>query len=210
MFKDETFNTIRRPSIFYRIKSKQGEYLSLLLISDTFGDNSYNIIIKGAFQEFRYILDDYRQKINVSDLSTLCLDTLDTQEFNINKCNSSRNDDCQNMCYLIPKLYGNEVKNICTYIEIVIYCLPITFTDINKEVEIAIFPYFIAKTRSGRENIFFDSNRSELMGGKYNLELKINIIKGNIEYRIPFIQFVIDDALSACIEYIEHYLYNEQ
>lgn len=88
--------------------------------------------------------------------------------------------------------------------------LPITFSDIDKEVEIAIFPYFIAKTRNGRENIFFDSNRSELMGGKYNLELIINMTKENIEYRIPFVQFVVDDVLSMCIPYIEYYLYSEQ
>lgn len=108
MFTDEALNPIRRPSIFYRIKSKQGQYLSLLLISNTFGNNNYNIIIKGAFQEFRYKLDDFKQRVQVSALSTLCLNILNTQEFNINNCNGSDNDDCQNMCDLIPKLYGNE------------------------------------------------------------------------------------------------------
>lgn len=201
---------MRKPSIFYRIKSKQGEYLSLFLISHTFGKNNYDITIKGAFQEFHYRLNDYKQKISLSDLSTLCVDTLNSPEFNVN-CFGTDNADCQNMCHRILELYGNEIKNIPKYIftrrrQVCNFFYKITFSDTVNEVECAIFPYFIAKTKIGRENIFFDSKKTEIMGGKYNLEVQIYLTKENIEYSIPFIQFVVDDKLSACLPYIEYYV----
>lgn len=91
----------------------------MLLISHTFGNNNYDITIKGAFQEFHYKINDYKQTISVSDLNTLCVNTLNTPEFNVN-CYGSDNDDCQNMCHRILELYGNE-KKIYICINIFVY-----------------------------------------------------------------------------------------
>lgn len=88
----------------------------------------------------------------------------------------------------------------------VCHLFSITFSDTVNEVEYAIFPYFIAKTKTGRENIFFDSKKTEIMGGKYNLEVQIYLSKEHIKYTIPFIQFIVDDKLSACLPYIEYYV----
>lgn len=92
------------------MKSKQGEYLSLLLVSETFGNNDYIINIKGTLQEFRYKLNDILQKTKISDLANLCLITLNSEAFKVNNCNGDDNDDCQNMCDILPNIYGNENK----------------------------------------------------------------------------------------------------
>lgn len=68
----------------------------------------------------------------------------------------------------------------------------------------------MAKTKHGRENIYFDSSKTEIMGRKYNLEIQIYIDEANIEYTIPIIQFVVDDAISLCLPYIENYSYNDE
>lgn len=74
-----------------------------------------------------------------------------------------------------------------------------------------ILPYFITKTKERRKNIYFDaSNKKDIMGGKYDLEVELYTIKDNIEYRIPFIQFVVDDILTMCLEYIEPHINSPQ
>lgn len=83
-------------------------------------------------------------------------------------------------------------------------------SETNKEVEIAILSYFITKTKERRKNIYFDSTKRDIMGGKYDLEVQLYTNKKNIEYRIPFIQFVVDDILAMCLEYIEPNINNPQ
>jgi len=82
-----------------------------LLVSDNFGDDNYNVIIKGVLNSFRYKLKDFKQKMKISDAIQLCSKNLDSEEFKVTNCNGPDNNDCQNMCNFIPKLYGNEKKN---------------------------------------------------------------------------------------------------
>lgn len=105
---------MRRPSIFYRIKSKQGEFLHLLLIAESFGEKNYYITIKGSLPEFNFMINDLKQRISVSSLSKLCVKELNSEEFKVNNCDGPDNENCQNMCDLIPKLYGNETKTLWT------------------------------------------------------------------------------------------------
>lgn len=107
-FKGDKFKYIRRPSIYYRIKTTQGEELHLLLVSDTFGDKKYEVIVEAVVQQFHYRLDDLKKKIKVPDLVKLCSEKLSSKEFTVNKCNGPDNDECQDMCNFIPKIYGNE------------------------------------------------------------------------------------------------------
>lgn len=94
---------MKRPSLFYRIKSIQGEELNILLVADTFGNKNYDLVVKGVIQDFRYDLSNLRQKMKVSNLLTFC-----SEKFKVNGCNGPDNEDCQNMCNFIPKLYGGN------------------------------------------------------------------------------------------------------
>lgn len=92
--------------MFYRIKCSLGENLFLLLVSETFGNIDYDIIIKSVF-DFRFKLNDYKKKIEVSELiNDVCLKKMDSNLFKINKCNGDDNENCQNMCDSISKIYG--------------------------------------------------------------------------------------------------------
>jgi len=79
-----------------------------LLISNNFGDDNYNIIIKGVLNSFRFKLKDFKKKMKISDAIQLCSEKLNSQEFVVSNCYGPDNNDCQNMCNFIPKLYGNE------------------------------------------------------------------------------------------------------
>lgn len=103
---------MKRPSIFYRIKSKQGEELYLLIVTETFGEDDYNVIINGALQLFRFNLKSFKKKMQVSHAVKLCSKKLSSEDFIVNKCNGPDNKDCQNMCDFILKLYGNINKNV--------------------------------------------------------------------------------------------------
>lgn len=80
----------------------------ILLVSDTFGDKKYYVTIEYIVQQFNFRLDDLKKKINVPDLVKLCSEKLSSKDFTVNKCNGPDNDDCQDMCNFIPKIYGNE------------------------------------------------------------------------------------------------------
>lgn len=99
---------MKRPSLFYRIKTIHGEELRLLIVSDTFGDNSYTVIIRGTIQNFRFKLNNFKKRIKMLDLIEFCSKELDSEQFKVNSCHEPDNDNCQNMCGLIPKLYGNR------------------------------------------------------------------------------------------------------
>lgn len=86
------------------------------------------------------------------------------------------------------------------------------FSGYDKEVEIALIgPYFNTKTKLRREDVYFDSHNKNRIGGKYYLEVQfLNNENGIIEYKIPLIQFIVDDELSVCLPFIEYYTYNKQ
>lgn len=115
IFKDNKFNKIRRLSIYYRIKTKEKDELRVLLVSDSFGNKNYSVIIKGVMQDFRFELNDFKKKIQVADVITLCSNELNSEEFKVNDCKGPDNDDCQNMCNFIPKLYGIIKLNYCLF-----------------------------------------------------------------------------------------------
>ncbi|VVC44103.1 PKD/REJ-like domain,EGF-like, conserved site,EGF-like domain,PLAT/LH2 domain [Cinara cedri] len=181
--KDEKFKHIRSPSIYYRIKSTIGEELYLLLVSESFGDKKYDVIIKGAVQHFHYPLDEFKQKHKKPDVIKLCSEKLNSKEFIVNKCIDPDNDNCQDMCNFIRNIYEHD-----------------------KEVEFALIgPYFNTKTLRNKIDIFFDSNNTKKMGTKYILELQLySTVEKKIDYKIDFIQFmaVIDDT-SLCITNID-------
>ncbi|KAE9537343.1 hypothetical protein AGLY_006366, partial [Aphis glycines] len=180
-------NKIRKLSLFYRIKSKHGEELHILLIANTFGNVNYNITIKGTLSNFRYKLNDYKKKIKISDAINLCSTKLNSEEFKVTNCNGPDNYYCQNMCNFIPKLYGHD-----------------------SEVEIALIgPYFNTKTSLRREDIYYDLYNSTRMGGKYTLEVQLYTTNENsIEYKIDFIQFIVDDITSLCLPEMEYFSYS--
>jgi len=82
-----------------------------LLVSENFGDENYNVIIKGVLSSFRYKLSDFKKKMKISDAIQLCSKQLNSGEFKVTSCNGPDNYYCQNMCNFIPKLYGNQSKN---------------------------------------------------------------------------------------------------
>lgn len=81
-----------------------------MLVSDNFGTDNYNIIIKGVLNSFRFKLEDFKKKMKISDAIQLCSEKLNSEEFKVTNCYGPDNNDCQNMCNFIPKLYGNEKK----------------------------------------------------------------------------------------------------
>jgi len=101
---------MKRPSIFYRIKTIHGEELRLLIVSDTFGDSSYTVIVKGTIQNFRFKLNNFKKRIKLSDSIKFCSKELNSELLKVNSCHGPDNDNCQNMCDLLPKLYGDRKK----------------------------------------------------------------------------------------------------
>lgn len=101
---------MKRPSIYYRIKSKQGQVLYLLIVSETFGNDTYNVYLNGVITSFRFNLDNFKNRMKVSDAVKFCSNKLDSEVFKTNNCNGPDNDDCQNMCNFIPRTYGNKTK----------------------------------------------------------------------------------------------------
>jgi len=209
-FEDDAISKLRRPSLFYRIKSKHGEELHLLLVSNTFGDDNYNVIIKGTLNNFRYKLNDFKKKISISDAIKLCSTKLDSEEFKVTSCYGPDNNDCQNMCDFISKLYGNE-KTIAK-IEKTINKHKIQFSGYANEVEIALIgPYFNSKTLLRREDIYYDMTNTNRMGGKYTLQVQLYTTNENsIEYKIDFIQFIVDDITSVCLPFMKYFSYTAQ
>jgi hypothetical protein len=112
-----------RPSIYYRIKSKQGQVLYMLIVSDTFGNDTYDVHIKGVLTTFRFKLNNHRNRMKVSDAVKLCLNKLDSESFKTNNCNGPDNDDCQNMCNFIPRTYGNKIKCMQNIMNLYLYNL---------------------------------------------------------------------------------------
>lgn len=49
--------------------------------------------------------------MSVSDAVKLCLKKLNSEDFTVNRCYGPDDNDCQNMCDFILKLYGNTNKN---------------------------------------------------------------------------------------------------
>lgn len=86
----------------------------MLLVAETFGKKNYDVTVKGPLQEFHFMINDLKQRISLSSLSILCLKTLNSKEYKVNNCDGPDNENCQNTCDLIPKLYGNEIKIIYT------------------------------------------------------------------------------------------------
>lgn len=94
--------------MFYRIKSKQNELLHLLFVSNTFGNTDYFVLVNIGLQQLRYKLNELRRIMKVSELNSLCL-KLNSEVFKVNSCNEGSDDDeCQSLCDLPPKLYGNK------------------------------------------------------------------------------------------------------
>lgn len=115
--------------MFYRIKCSLGENLFLLLVSETFGNIDYDIIIKSVF-DFRFKLNDFKKKIEVSEIiKDICSKEMDSKLFKINKCNGDDSADCQNMCGYISKIYGKQI-----YIYIYIYSVLLTICIFTKHI----------------------------------------------------------------------------
>lgn len=81
------------------------------------------------------------------------------------------------------------------------------FSGEKNKVEIALIgPFFNTKTTIRRENVYFDFDRTERMGGRYNLEVQLYPTnnENSVEYRLPMIQFIVDDELSTCTPFLEY------
>jgi len=53
--------------------------------------------------------------------------------------------------------------------------------------------------------------KTNRMGGKYTLEVQLYTKnEDSIEYKINFIQFIVDDVLSFCLPFMEYFSDNEQ
>lgn len=102
---------MKTPSIYYRIKSKQGEMLYMLVVAETFGDDTFDVLISGVLSNFHFNLDDFRKRMKVSDAVEVCSNKMNSEMFKINNCNGPDTDNCQNMCNFIPKIYGNKIKH---------------------------------------------------------------------------------------------------
>lgn len=82
-----------------------------MLVSETFGDNDYDVIIKSVF-DFRFKLIDFKKQMEVSKLKEeVCLKKLDSNLYKTNNCNGTDSEDCQNMCDFISKIYGKQIYN---------------------------------------------------------------------------------------------------
>lgn len=101
---------MKRLSIYYRLKSRLGQQLFLLAVSETFGNDTYDVFIKGVLTTFRFELETLRKRMKVSDVIKLCSKKLNSLEFHVNNCNGPDTDECQNMCNFIQKIYGYKIK----------------------------------------------------------------------------------------------------
>lgn len=114
IFQGDKSIKIKRPSIFYRIKTDVGEELKIMLVSETFGNNNYDVIINGVF-DFRFTqLKEFVNKARVPELIQQCNAKMDSKYFKVNTCGGADNADCQNMCNYIDKLYGKRnLPSVC-------------------------------------------------------------------------------------------------
>lgn len=79
-----------------------------MFVSNTFGKTDYFVLIDSGLQKLQYNLKELRHEIKVSELTRLCQIKLNSEVFKVNSCNEDTNDDeCQNMCELLSKLYGS-------------------------------------------------------------------------------------------------------
>lgn len=102
--------------MFNRIKSEQSEYLNLLFVSDTFGNNDYTVNVKTNFQEFRYKLNDLKKTTKVSDLIDLCQNTLssfDIKAFKVNNCDTIINNTIICVTYFLTYMVTNNKCQVC-------------------------------------------------------------------------------------------------
>lgn len=41
-------------------------------------------------------------------MANICLRTLNSETFKVNSCDGDDNSECQNMCNILPNIYGNK------------------------------------------------------------------------------------------------------